>query len=109
MESKTGSLLALIGGILWLFISIVLIVLALVIVILSSGSEPTGGLVLGVVLLGVGVLFVIYGALGVRAGKWMKEKNTVKKGGITALIVGILGLNILTIIGGILGLTDAGK
>ncbi|OGJ17361.1 hypothetical protein A3K73_06055 [Candidatus Pacearchaeota archaeon RBG_13_36_9] len=108
MESKTGSVLSLIGGILWLVISIALIVAALVAVIMSADSE-SNGIILGVILLVIGVLFVIYGALGVKAGKWMKEKSTVKKGGLTALIVGILGLNILTIIGGILGLADSKK
>jgi len=109
MESKIGSTLTLIGGILWLVISIALIVAALVTVIISANSESTNGLIIGVVLLVAGVLFVFYGALGVKAGKWMKEKRTVKKRGLTALIVGILGLNVLAIIGGILGLVDAGK
>jgi len=109
MESKTGSILCLIGGILWLVVSIMLIIGSLIIVILTALNNVIEGLIFGVIFLVIGIIFVIYGTLGIKASQWMKNKEEVKKGGIVALIVGILGVNALLIIGGILGLVDADK
>ena len=109
MESKTGSVLSLIGGILWLVLSIILIVTALIVVIVSSTSESMSGLVFGIVFMAIGIVCIVYGVLAVKAAQWMKEQKTSKRGGIVALIIGILGMNILVIIGGILGLIDSDK
>ncbi len=107
MESKAGFILALIGGILtvlgglWWLIGAG----ALSTLYASMGLGWLGGL--GIV---GGILYLVFGALSIMAAVMMKSPEKVKTGGILALIFGILsGFNILTIIGGILGLVAAGK
>ena len=45
----------------------------------------------------------------ISAGYWMRKRKGLKKGALTALTLGILSLNILSVIGGILGLVDFNK
>lgn len=106
-ESKAGFILALIGGILTIFGGLWWLVGAgaLTALYASMGIGWLGG----IGLVG-GILYIIFGALSIVAGVMMKHPEKVKTGGILALIFGILsGFNILTIIGGILGLVAAGK
>jgi|GEM_PF-3434643 len=108
MESKTGSILSLIGGILWLVFSIIFIIGCLVAVILTLVKDYEW-LVFGIIFLVIGIFFIVYGTLAIKASQWMKDDREIKKGGIVALIIGILGLNALVIVAGILGLVDSGK
>ena len=57
------------------------------------------------------VWFAIMGALAIYGSAKMIDKNneSVKQGGILALVAGILSLNFLIIIGGAIGIAQAGK
>ena len=58
----------------------------------------------------LGIIHIVFSALVLMGGIWMKKPETCKKGGLFALIFGVLGgFNILAVIGGILGLVAAGK
>ena len=108
MKSTAGFILALIGGILGILGAIITFVMGLgtsMIPIPGLAAWGTGFLV------GWGIWVLIMSILAIVAGLWMnKDDNAkVKKGGIMALVVGILGLNILTLIGGIIGLVQANK
>ena len=107
MESKAGFILALIGGILTIISGLWWLVGAgaLTAIYASMGLGWLGGL--GIV---GGIIYLVFGILSIIAAGMMKNPDKVKTGGILALIFGILsGFNILTIIGGILGLVAAGK
>lgn len=107
MESKVGFVLALIGGI--------LTILSGVWWLIGAGALATLYATLGMGWLGGigfvgGILYLVFGVLSIVAAFMMKHPEKVKTGGILALIFGILGgFNILTIIGGILGLVASGK
>ena len=107
MESKVGFILALIGGILTLISGLWWLIGASAFVALyrNIGLGWMGGL--GFV---GGILYLVFGIITIIAATMMKKPEKVKTGGILALIFGILsGFNILSIIGGILGLVAAGK
>jgi len=106
MESKVGSILSLIGGILQLVSALIFLILALTAIMAGIAGLGT---IIGVVYLILAVVYIVMGILAIKASKWMKAAETTKKGGITALVCGIVGFNIVTLIGGILGLVDAGK
>lgn len=109
MESKPGFILALIGGILTILMGIVWIASTgfLSTYLAMFGLKEMGWLA-GVNII-VAILYIIFGVISIVAGVEMNHKDKVKSGGIMALIFGILAGNILTIIGGILGLVAAGK
>jgi cytochrome c biogenesis protein CcdA len=109
MESKAGSILALIGGILQFLSAAILLIIGIMAAV-SAGNQLGGvGVAFGAVYIVLGVVWIVIGILAIKAYSWMKVPETTKKGGITALICGIIGGNILTLIGGILGIVDAGK
>jgi hypothetical protein len=112
MESKAGSILALIGGILQFLSAAILLIAGIFISIAASETIPgaTGlGVMMGIFYIIIAVVWIVIGILSIKAYSWMKVPETTKKGGITSLICGIIGLNIVTLIGGILGIVDAGK
>ena len=113
MESKVGSILALISAILGFIGAVVLLIIGLLAVFVGSKASTTAGTAVGT---GIGIFYIVFAIvagiiafLTLKASKWMKDSQTTKKGGITALICGIIGLNILTLIAGIFGLVDSGK
>jgi len=57
--------------------------------------------IIGLAALGI---FALFGVLELISAFWLKKERTMKRGGIMALIVGILSLNIFVIIAGALGL-----
>jgi len=105
MKSTAGFILALIGGIgsaltgLWgLFAASVFASIP------GLGFFSALGFI-GPIIIIAGAVLAIWGAVLMK-----KDDNAkVKKGGILALIGGIIGFNILSIIGGILGIVSAGK
>ncbi|MBR9704844.1 hypothetical protein GOV12_05510 [Candidatus Pacearchaeota archaeon] len=103
MKSTAGFVLALIGGILSILGSLPIILggSALATAIPLFG---TFGILGGIWVLAMGVVAII-------AATMMKKDDNakVKMGGIIALIVGIIGGNLLTLIGGIIGLVQSGK
>lgn len=109
MESETGSTLSLVGGFLWLIFSILLIFTSLGLVIYAASEDYPDLVPYGFIFLVSGILLVIFGAIAVSSSKWMRESRTVKTGSVMSLIVGILGINILAIMGGIIGLIDSKK
>jgi len=104
MKSIAGFVLALIGGIGSILGSILM---------LSSGALVASVIpgALGALGYVPSIIAIITGGLAIWASILMKkDDNTkVKKGGIIALIVGIIGFNLLTLIGGILGMVQANK
>jgi uncharacterized membrane protein len=109
MESEIGSSLTVVGGVLWLIFALLFIFSALGFVIYAALNDSVELITYGVIFLISGIVLVIFGTFGIKAGKWMKDVEKVKKGGIASLVLGILGLNILAIIGGIIGLVDSKK
>lgn len=114
MKSTVGFVLALIGGILGLIGGIMYLVWATIAGALLSSvgavGVPMAGLGAGF-LIGIGIWLIIMNILALVGAMKMKKDNAsaVKSGGILALVVGILGMNILVIIGGIFGIVQAGK
>jgi len=103
MKSTAGFVLALIGGILG-------IIGALIVLLMGAGLAALIPL-FGTMGIAYGVWVLIMSILAIISGLMMnKDDNAkVKKGGIMALVVGILGFNILTLIGGIIGMVQANK
>jgi phosphotransferase system glucose/maltose/N-acetylglucosamine-specific IIC component len=106
MKSKAGSILLMISGILTLLFSLLLIVFSILIftgVVKGEGSVGLGG----ALVLVIAVVLLVLSLLKFWASGLMKDEMTTVKGGIIALIVGILtGGDLLAIIGGILGIVQ---
>ncbi len=116
MESKVGFILALIGGILNLLGGIFWIMVVLAgksffgMDVLKTALESSGSSWFLGVWIVVAVSYIISGIVSIIAAVMINNPRQVKTGGILALIFGIIGgTNILTIIGGVLGLIAAGK
>jgi len=109
MESKAGSILLMISGIITLLIALGLIIFSILVfagVVKGEGNATFGG----VFLLVIGVIILIFAFLKFWASGLMKNPVTTSKGGVVALVVGILnGGDLLSIIGGILGIVQGGK
>ena len=106
MKSTIGFVLALIGGIGSLLVAIVNFI--------NVSANPFMGLFPGFIkgiLTGFMVWIAIVGAVAIWAAFKMKKDDDaeVKKGGIIAIVCGIVGLNLLTLIGGIIGVVQAKK
>lgn len=108
-ESKAGHILLLISGIITLLISIGLIIFSILVfagVVEGEGSVALGG----TILLVFGIVALILAILKFWASRLMKVPETTHKGGVIALIVGFLtGGDLLSIVGGILGIVHGGK
>ncbi len=106
-SSKVGSVLLLISGSITLIIAAVLLIMAIAVPFLD-GTE--GDPVVGVVLFSIFFIFaLVSGLIKLWASRLMKNPQTTNKGGIVALIIGILNSDGLSIIGGILGIAQGGK
>ena len=103
-ESRAGHVLLLISGIITLLISIGLIVFSIIVftgVVEGEGSVALGG----TLILIFGIVALILALLKFWASRLMKVPETTHKGGVIALIVGFLtGGDLLSIIGGVLGM-----
>lgn len=101
-ESSTpGFVLALIGGILTILTGFWWLVGAGMFAALyvSFGIGWLGGI--GIV---GAIVYLVLGIITIIASFQMKKPETVKTGGILSLIFGVLSFNVLSIIGGILGI-----
>ena len=110
MKSTAGFILGLIGGILsiiWGILNLLMMMLTTTMFALMPISIP--GLM--AIRFIVPVIIIIGGILAIWGSILMKKEDNaqVKKGGILTLIGGAIGFNILSIIGGILGLVSSGK
>ena len=104
-SSKPGYILALIGGILGIFMSIIFLVLFLV--AFSFAEVPVASIWIIVLIF---VYLATTGGLTIWGGTLMRDPKTTEKGGIIALIFSVIGSgNILGIVGGILGIVEGGK
>ena len=78
----------------------------------NSDSDSKAGIILLICIL-IGVLFLVMGLLLYKASKKMLNPKTTRKGSIWAIVIGVITLGnisgILVLIGGIIGLSDAGK
>ena len=104
-----GVVLLMISGILTLLVALGLIVFS--VLVFTGIAKGEGNMVFGgTVLLIIGIIVLIVAFLKFWASKLMKNPITTSKGGVIALIVGIIGGgDLLAIIGGILGLVQGGK
>jgi hypothetical protein len=107
-ESKAGSILLLISGILTILVAIGSLVFSILFISISP-DVSADFITIGLFLIGF-VFFLASGILKFWASKLMKKPETTYKGGIVALIVGILnGGDLLSIIGGVLGIIQGEK
>ena len=112
MESKVGSILLLISGILTFILAFILLLLAILVGFFSAslpGEVEGNPMVAFVVLIVIFAVAVIIGILKLVASKMMKDPDRTTNGGILALVVGIIGTDILAIIGGILGIVQGSE
>jgi len=106
-KSTTGFVLALIGGILQVLVGLLL---TMVFNLASNANLITGGPSYFYSLFGVWIL--VFGALSIVGGVKMNSEDsaTVKKWGIATIIFSVASmLNLLTFIGGILGVVQSSK
>ena len=114
MASKAGYILALIGGILTLIGSVIFLVYGIIsytalrALTMGFGKVSVMPLVGGI---GGMIWFIVAGILAIIAAKKMNQDDPtiVKKGGIMAIIVGVLSGGLLTLIGGIIGVIQASE
>ncbi len=105
--SEAGFIFTLIGGLFWSVIGVVLfgwVVYDLFQVDFVYGEIDERGWFLWRIVLGF--LFSVFGIWIWTAASWMRRKDSLKKGAISSLILGILSLNIFAVVGGILGLRE---
>jgi uncharacterized membrane protein len=108
VQSKAGSILLLISSIITFLVAIVFLIFAVLAIFSDSveGSPWVGFAILFV----ISILVFVIGGLKLWASKLMKVPATTKKGGIIALVVGILtGGDLLAIIGGVFGIIQGGQ
>jgi len=109
MESKAGSVLLMISAILTLLISLGFIVFSILVFagVMDGGGNTT---LAGSIFLVFGIVILIFSLLKFWASGLMKNPATTSKGGVVALIIGVInGGDLLSIIGGILGIFHGGK
>ena len=120
MESKTGSLLALIAGVISGISTVILIMVVFSYwgflsggLFGSFGNDP--GAILQIIAIIMIVLAVVISFLFILSSRWMKNSEKVRKGAIMTLILGIVILpfglinGVLGIISGVIGLRDSKK
>lgn len=108
-NSIPGYWLALIGGILGIFWGVITCFWSAAwTTLFGTVGALLPGFVTGLGIL-TGILLIVFGVLALMGGIWMKTPSTTKKGAIFALVFGVLGWNVLPIIGGILGLIASNK
>ncbi len=108
MESKVGSIFLLISAIVTLIISLVFLGLAIWgLFMKNAGGNTTIGVVIFSIVF---ILLLVSSIIKFWASGLMKDTVTTEKGGIVALIIGLLnGGDLLAIVGGILGISQGGK
>jgi len=120
MESKSGSLLALIAGIISFIIiggPLLYLIFGIMLLTVPIYRPPTisyGVISPFILLMIMIIILLVFGILFILAYNWMKNPKTTRKGAILALILGIFSLpsiilGALGIISGILGLNDSKK
>ncbi|MEK6818875.1 MAG: hypothetical protein AABY10_02985 [Nanoarchaeota archaeon] len=106
MQSKTGSILLLISGILNLIGTLFFLIFFFFFFAVTDGSQTAIFIALFIIFL---VFYLASGLLKLYSARLMKSSKRTKNGGILGLVLGILTFDVLAIIGGILGIIDSGK
>ncbi len=113
MESKVGSVLTLIGGILTLIGSVMFLIVVILIFNFNFLADKVSYKVSPVLLWAIFFIIFIYifiiGILKVYASNLMKNSETSLRGGIIAVILGILVSDIFSLIGGIFGIVQSSE
>ncbi|MBI2449553.1 hypothetical protein HYV49_04625 [Candidatus Pacearchaeota archaeon] len=114
MESKAGSVLILIGGILTLIGAGVFLLLFFVVLSFSSLSDKIGRELspwaIALILFCVFALLLAGGILKIYASKLMLNKKSVVKGGIIAIVLGIILSDMfLSLAGGIVAVVQGSE
>ena len=113
MESSAGSVLTLIGGIITLILGAAVMILVIILGGLIGLSDKIGTKIPSGVMLGIFVfafvLLLAGGILKIYASRLMLNKKTVFKGGIMAIILGVIVSDIFSLIGGIVAVVQAGR
>tara|TARA_Y100000310_G_C20667723_1_gene808532 strand:- start:2132 stop:2602 length:471 start_codon:yes stop_codon:yes gene_type:complete len=108
--SKTGSMICVIGGIVWLLIGtgvFVWVVYDLASVGFAGGDPDDRFSLLS--RIGIGLYVSIVSIWVITAGVWMKKESSLKKGSFISLILGVLTANVIAIVGAIFGLREMNK
>lgn len=105
-ESKPGFILGLIGGIIGILVGILMMTLGgAFFAFLEEMTALVGGLYMG-----LGIWYLITGALVIWFSTWMKDPKKCRLGGIWTLVFSVIGSGgILGLVGGILGIVQGGK
>ncbi len=118
MESKTGSLLAKISGIMSIVLAGIVLLVGIIVLIVGLASAPVEGttqqpLWIGIIIMLASIIVLIVGLFFLKASGMMKIPEKTKGGAILSLVLGILTagnvIGILGIIGGAIGLSDSKK
>tara|TARA_Y100000310_G_scaffold79329_1_gene76061 strand:- start:1160 stop:1474 length:315 start_codon:yes stop_codon:yes gene_type:complete len=104
MKSTAGFIVTLIGGIGQLLAALMLFAGGAFLSFMIPGFLSALGVVMP-------IIYLVAGGVSIWASLKMKKDDNaeVKKGGIIALISGIVGFNIIVIIGGIIAMVQANK
>jgi len=116
MKCQAGAILSLIGGIFEILFAVGILLIGIITLgwgalaglLSSSGSGflirfLTGAFWAGLYFI-FGIAYLTFGIFMMVCSGWMKRDESTMKGGVTALIMGILAWNIFALIGGILGI-----
>lgn len=112
MESKTGALLTKISAIINFVVAGIIFLIGIVALI---GLNMYQGIPFNLVflMLAFTLIVLVVGLLLWNAAEKMKNKKTVKKGAIWAIVLGVLTIQvisgILALVGGIIAIIDADK
>ena len=116
MESKIGSILTLIGGILTLIGSVVFLIIALLFFNFYFLADKVAREIpeipmafLGTILIIVFMFVFIMGFLKIYAFNLMRRPESTLRGGIIAVIAGILVSDIFSLVGGIFGIVQGSE
>ncbi len=116
-SSTVGSVLTLIGGILTLILAAVLFFASIILMFVPSIriNSPEGEILLqapflfAIIAFAVFAFVLIVGLAKLYSAKLMKVPKSTLKGGVIALVAGIISSDLLSIIGGILGIVQGSK
>jgi len=110
-KSEAGSILALIEAIITFVVAAIILIVGVIFLTIPAATAEiqkeglTVGFIFAFFLIAASIVFVI-GYFKLYASKLMKSPKTTLKGGIIALVLGIVSGGLLCIIGGILGIVE---
>ncbi len=117
MKSASGFILSLIGGILNIFIGFLGILLSILLILVITGLDLNSGVssmadfsvVLVLIFIFLSLWFIVSGIFAIIFSVKINNDVEVRKGAIGCLIFGLLSINLLLVIGSILGFSASKK